>query len=709
MASQPSASILFDALSAELLAVDLADLSAVSDIAVKLAAAADSLAVGSAESQAALLTVRALRAFAQRRINPRDETGTALAETISGLSAVLREDTDANRRALSAGIASLRKLLGNVAVVVDDAALLEAPTVEADNATEEAPADRSQEPAEGAESQTTDMDEDLLRDFAAEALDHVATAESAVLELESDKAGGAEQVNTILRAFHTIKGAAAFLGLDDIQKLSHTSEHLLSRARNGEIRISGAHADVVLRSCDLLRKLIEAARDGRTGLDRGTYERVLQVLRTPQPTAADAAADVPAADGGDAAARRPERHGESDATARISTRRLDDLVDMVGELVIAHSMVAQSMDGSSVREGELFDRISQAGKIVRQLQSTAMSLRMVPLRGMFARMARVVRDLSRRSGKNVRFVGSGEETEIDRNMVEVLTDPLVHMIRNAVDHGIEPAEQRAAAGKNATGTISLRAYHSAGNVVIELQDDGGGLDREAILAKGIADGLVVAGQELADADIDALIFHPGFSTSARVTDVSGRGVGMDVVKRNVTRLRGQIQVETRRGAGTLFRLRLPLTMAITDAMLIRVGAERYLLPTISIERCFRPDAAALSTVVGRGEVVAHSGKLLPLVRLHALFDVPDAQTEASRALVVVISGAGKQCGLLVDELLGHQQAVIKSLGRALQSVRGAAGGTILGDGRVGLILDADVIVQLAFERSRQDESVETTA
>jgi two-component system chemotaxis sensor kinase CheA len=593
-----------------------------------------------------------------------------------------------------------------------------------------------------------DTDLALLKEFVAECLDHISAAETSLLDLESDP-GNAELVNTIFRAFHTIKGTSGFLGLEWIQRLAHLAENLLARARDGQIRIVGGYADLALRSCDVLRAMIEGlpavepggplpvppsaadllqtlAHPDEVGADetgQATALRVGDILvgqgtvdRRTVELVADAKVDsqrigtalvqtgvVPAQEVAKALRTQRKMDGDGgDSTIRMGTARLDSLIDMVGELVIAQSMVAQ--DPRAAQAAGLARKVSHAGKIVRELQDLTMSLRMVPLRGLFQKMARLVRDLARKSGKTVRFVTEGEGTEIDRSMVEVLNDPLVHMIRNAVDHGIESPQQRAGAGKEATGTVRLRAFHAAGNVVIELSDDGKGLDRDKILSKAIEKGLVPAGRDMTESEIFGLIFRPGFSTADKITDVSGRGVGMDVVKRGIDSLRGRIDIVSKPGAGATFSLRLPLTMAISDSMLLGVGPQRFLLPTVSIEHSFRPSAGDLSTVTGRGEVVQLRGELLPIFRLHRLFGVPDAVADPTQGLLIVIAGQSRRCALMVDALLGQQQVVIKSLGRELAGIPGVAGAAILGDGRIGLILDAAGLVALAQDSNQETKT-----
>jgi two-component system chemotaxis sensor kinase CheA len=361
-------------------------------------------------------------------------------------------------------------------------------------------------------------------------------------------------------------------------------------------------------------------------------------------------------------------------------------------------MLAQDPRNDVSRDPDLSRKVGHAGKIVRELQDMSMSLRMVPLRPTFQKLTRIVRDVAKKSDKLIQFVSTGDDTEIDRNMVDVIAEPLIHMVRNAADHGIESTAARVAAGKSATGTVRLAAYHSGGSVVIDLSDDGGGLDRDRILAKATQKGLVDPNKSLSESEIYQLIFLPGFSTTDNVTDISGRGVGMDVVRRNIEQLKGRIEISSERGRGTTFSIRLPLTLAITDGMLVRVGSERYIIPTRDISLNFRPEPEQLSTAVGKGEMVLLRGSPLPLFRLHELFGIRDAVEDPCQALVVVLHDGPAACALLVDELLGQQQVVAKSLGPAVGQVQSISGGAILGDGRVGLILDPSSLISLARQR-----------
>jgi len=326
-----------------------------------------------------------------------------------------------------------------------------------------------------------------------------------------------------------------------------------------------------------------------------------------------------------------------------------------------------------------------------------MSLRMVPVKQTFQKMARLIRDLSMKSRKKVDLVITGAETELDKNVVEQINDPLVHMIRNAVDHGIETPEERIAAGKAATGCVRLNAFHQGGNIVLEVKDDGKGLDREAVRSKAIEKGLIDAKMKLDDQELFGLIFLPGFSTAKVVTDVSGRGVGMDVVKKNIEKLGGTVAIGSEPGKGSMFTVRLPLTMAILDGMILKVGNERYLLPVIAIKESIKPAQRDITTIQNKGEVVNVRGTLIPLIRLYQLFGETPAVFEPWNAIIIIIENAGKPYGIMVDTIVGQQQVVIKSLKGDFRNVKGISGCSILGDGRVGLILDVKGLVDINFE------------
>ena len=390
-----------------------------------------------------------------------------------------------------------------------------------------------------------------------------------------------------------------------------------------------------------------------------------------------------------------EKAAESIRFIKVDTQKLDNMVDMVGELVITQAMLGQDMSDLVSQDKKLYTSLGQLRRITSEIQRISMSIRMIPIKQTFQKMIRLVRDVSRKSGKQVSLKMIGEETEIDRNMVDEIYDPLVHMVRNSVDHGIEKPEVRKATGKPETGTVILRAYHKGGNTVIEISDDGMGLDRDKIINLAIERNLIQSGENMSDQEIYSLIFQPGFSTADEVTDVSGRGVGMDVVKQAIGKMRGKLDIDSIKDQGTTILMKLPLTLAIIDGITIRAGNNNYIIPTASVVESLKPDRADCSTVVNRGEMIKIRDNLYPLVRLHELFDFEPVHYNPWEAIIVVAESDGWRKCILVDELVGKQEIVIKSLGERLKSVKGMAGGAILADGRVGLILDVPGLFTLS--------------
>lgn len=597
-------------------------------------------------------------------------------------------------------------------------------------------------------------DAELLREFHSESLELLQTIEQGVLVLEQNPAE-AGTINSIFRAFHTFKGGAGFLHLDAVRDLAHDLESLLDAVRRGDLKITSGIINLILAGGDTLKQITRDIGDQLQGVNAGAAIAVAaQSLRQrvkaavagekhlPQGSSVEDASRVapplpalsPAPSGGEggrrpgegvprgdrtpaAQAAAPAAAQSSSATeapaapvpkasnapsaaieaatgfVKLDTRKLDSLVDLVGELVIAHSMVVQHPDVQQSACEQLVRTLRQLGRITGELQRTAMSLRMVPIRRTFQKMTRLVRDLAAQQDKQAQLVTEGEETELDRNLVEQLSDPLVHMIRNSVDHGIEPPAVRVAQGKLALGTVRLSAAHQSGGIIIKIQDDGKGLDRDRIQAKARERGLARPDVELSDEELFALIFAPGFSTAEKVTDVSGRGVGMDVVRRNIEKLRGKVEIHSVAGQGTTFTIVLPLTLAIIDGMLVGVGEDRYIIPTLSVRESFRPRPGMVSTVHERGEVVSVRGKLTPLLRLGQHLGTPGRAVDPTEGIIVVVESGDAARGLLVDELLGKQEVVIKNLGETFRKQNLLAGAAILGDGRVGLILDVDTLVK----------------
>ncbi|HEY2679503.1 MAG TPA: chemotaxis protein CheA [Steroidobacteraceae bacterium] len=390
-----------------------------------------------------------------------------------------------------------------------------------------------------------------------------------------------------------------------------------------------------------------------------------------------------------------QKAGES-GSIRVATEKLDNIINLVGELLITQSMLSGFADG--IDPGEL-DRLrqglSQLARNTRELQESVMQIRMLPISFAFNRFPRIVHDLSRKLGKKVELKLAGENTELDKTVLEKINDPLVHLVRNALDHGLETPEQRAAAGKNDTGTIELGAFHESGNIIIEVRDDGAGLNKAKILRKARERGLVAPDQELTEEQIDNLIFMPGFSTAEQISDVSGRGVGMDVVRRNINDLGGHVQISSTEGRGSTIRIRLPLTLAILDGQLVRVGREIYVISLLAIVETVQVSKDQVNKLVGRSEVFRSRDEYLPVVKLCDQFGIEPDSNRAEDGLLVVVEADGKRAGVLVDDLLSQQQVVIKSLESNFKPVAGIAGATILGDGMVALIIDIPELIRSA--------------
>jgi two-component system chemotaxis sensor kinase CheA len=384
------------------------------------------------------------------------------------------------------------------------------------------------------------------------------------------------------------------------------------------------------------------------------------------------------------------------ASIRVDTEKIDKLINLVGELVITQSMLSDLSSRFEVEQlPVLRERVAQLEHNTRELQERIMSIRMLPIGTAFNRFPRLVRDLAAHNGKKIQLVLSGEETELDKTVIESIGDPLTHLVRNSADHGLESPEARLAAGKPEQGTIRLNAFHEGGNICITVEDDGRGLNREKILAKAVTQGLIAESDRLTDDQVWALIFRPGFSTADTITDVSGRGVGMDVVKRNIDRLGGTVSIRTAPGRGATFTLKLPLTLAIIEGMTVRVGPELYIVPLVSIVESVQPKPGAVKTIVERGEVVNVRGHYVPVIRLADVFGIASDITDPSKGILVILETEGEQVAVLVDELVGQQQVVVKSLEQNFQKVDGFAGATILGDGTVGFILDVRGLLDLA--------------
>lgn len=400
----------------------------------------------------------------------------------------------------------------------------------------------------------------------------------------------------------------------------------------------------------------------------------------------------------DKSAQKKKKSSSEGGSIRVGTDKVDTLINMVGELVITQSMLSQMGEEFSMDKLEdLREGLAQLERNTRELQESVMRIRMLPISFSFQRFPRLVHDLSQKMNKKIELKMSGEQTELDKTVMEKIGDPLVHLVRNSLDHGIEETDVRVAAGKSETGTIQLNAYHQGGFIIIEISDDGAGLPKEKLLQKAIDKGLVSAQENLTDEKIYDLIFHPGFSTADQVSDISGRGVGMDVVRKNIKELGGNVDVSTEPGKGTTFTIRLPLTLAILDGQLVRVGDETYIIPLVSIIESLEIETDNINSIAGTTEVYKMRDEYIPLVRLYEVFDVQPDSLRLQDCLLVVVEGDGGKAGILVDDLLSQQQVVIKSLETNYKRIKGISGATILGDGTVALILDMPGLLSLAKE------------
>ena len=594
-----------------------------------------------------------------------------------------------------------------------------------------------------ADGLAADADQEMVSLFCSSAQDLLQDIEQGVLVLEENP-NESTTIDTVFRAFHTFKGNAGVMNFVVLQRLTHELESLLDAARRGTFQLGRESIDLILQGADILKRYVTELSSQLSGVEVGRkislpipslVRRAHRMLTTgsgPVPAKssapvvqnrAPASVEIPAISSTTVqpiptpvfAATQPVASPEPPAKqvaptkqapassavgiVRVDTLKLDGLIDLVGELVIAQSMVVQNPDLKNITSEHLSRSLGQLRGITSDLQRTAMSLRMVPIRNTFQKMARLVRDLAAQQGKEIQLVLEGEDTELDRNIVEELSDPLIHMIRNSADHGIEATDRRIADGKPRAGTITLRAFHQGGFIVIQIQDDGKGLVPDRILAKAVERGLVKPDNSLDEQEIFELIFAPGFSTAEQITDVSGRGVGMDVVRRNIEKMRGKIEIQSVAGAGTTFTLFVPLTLAIIEGLLVGVGDQRYIIPTLSVRESFRPLPGMVTTVHGRGEMVHVRGRLTPMLRLGDHLHTPVNAVDPTQGIVVVVeAGQDSRC-LLVDELIGKQEVVIKSLGEMFHNQTAFAGAAILGDGRVGLILDIHALVKLKLKHA----------
>jgi two-component system chemotaxis sensor kinase CheA len=571
--------------------------------------------------------------------------------------------------------------------------------------------------------------DDFVSAVRAEYLNEAAflldRCEAALLGLETS-ADRTSDLAELFRALHTIKGSGASVGFECLVQLAHVMEDLLSLIRTRPDVVTTDLVSLLLRGVDALNERVKGHKEGRIIVwDASSLMQEFQIVATrlsaanqiipfgdaappksepgfgffddepAAPTKSDPKAAAPAASEAAPASAPPAKSG---ASIKVDAQRIDAVLDVVGELVIAKSQLLSRLDESRI-DPALQGAAALLDTIVRDLQDRAMSIRMTPLKPLFLKLQRLARDLSLRCGKKIEFVMAGDDTELDRLMVDELADPLMHMMRNAIDHGIEVTEKRQRAGKPETGIISITARQVGGRVEIEMRDDGGGLPKGKIIAKALERGLI-ASPPASDREAFNLIFKPGLSTAEKVSDVSGRGVGMDVVKTNIERLHGTVEVRSEEGRGTTFILSLPLTAAISDGILVTVAGQPLLVPIDSVRDLAEPESKLLDKNGGLGrDIIRLKGRILPLVDLHDLVARP--RNEGSSPMLVVVESEGRQAALLVESIIGQMQVVLKPLTSELCRGRGLAGAAIMGDGRVALVLDVQSLLIDAKEAEKE--------
>lgn len=564
------------------------------------------------------------------------------------------------------------------------------------------------------------IDQQLVQRFIGETGDGIDRVERLLVDA-GDGAPSLEHIHATFRALHSIKGNAGFFGFGNVEEVVAAAETALDRVRARSAPWTADLADALLATVDRVRSHLAALAE----LDQGTYSaegftiapddadrelitRLSGPVSGPGSGTGPASAppeDSPAPDTPESDAPELSVGAEfARRDVRVETSRLDDLISLVGELVTAQSMVLDNPLFASTADRQLTRAATRLRKVSRELQESAMGLRLVPLTGLFGRMRRLVHDVAQQTGKPVDLVTDGGETEMDKNVVEKIADPLVHIIRNAVDHGIESAADRLAAGKPESGMVQLSASHMGSEVVITVQDDGAGLDRDAIRERAVQRGLIAEQDTLTDREIFGLIFEPGFSTAAAISDLSGRGVGMDVVRRNIEELRGRVEVASAEGTGTTVTLRIPLTLAILEGVTGRIGEVHVSFPLDEIQEFYRPRREdVVNTDAGR-EALLLRGTPIPFIRLADLYEVDGAETDPAKSTVVVAHSNQQVFGAMIDAVDLSHQFMVRPLPDYLLGLRAVSGCTVLGTGAVSMIIDSRALAQEELARMEEVHS-----
>lgn len=537
-------------------------------------------------------------------------------------------------------------------------------------------------------------EKEILVEFSNEAEEHLNNVEGIIIDSEGNYTK--DSIDTIFRGVHSIKGGSAYFNLEEMTKTSHILENILDEVRSGKRQLDQTLSSFVLTYIDLQRNLLNTSKeaiksDSKIKRSPSAKKFLIEIedYQKGKVSTSQTANDVE---------HNNEEQGSDDKSARgekvniknfvkVDTTRLDHLVDSIGEMVIYSSMLIRHCRQLLSNNEEAMEATRRVEKFGRDLQDVGMSMRLVPIKGLFQKMSRLVWDTAKKIGKDVTFSMDGEDTELDRNLIDKLSDPLMHMVRNSLDHGIEPSDERSALGKPRSGKVHLSATYSGGSVLIRIQDDGRGLNPDKLIAKAIEKGIIHADQKLSEQEAFQLIFAAGFSTAAKVTDISGRGVGMDVVRRNVESLRGRIIIDSKVGQGSVFTIELPLTLAIIDGIEVAVGDETFIIPSLSIVEFVRPTEQMLSYILDQGETFHFRNKYLPIFRLADLFNMKPKYSKLVDSTFIVVENHNEQFVIMVDEILGEYSAVIKSLGPVLDQVKGVSGCAIMPSGDVSLILD----------------------
>ncbi|MEA3545814.1 MAG: chemotaxis protein CheA [Thermodesulfobacteriota bacterium] len=606
-----------------------------------------------------------------------------------------------------------------------------------------------EQPAPEADFPQMEITDEMRLSFVQEGNELLQNTEQGLLawgENPEDK----ESIGDIFRQIHSFKGNCGFFGYSQIEKLSHQMENILDRVKSGSKLAVANPADQLLASLDILQQAVNNISEGKDdtvenldqhlndlqaliapllgdflveeGVAEQSVTKAVETQKKPvgeilveQGTASTAQVDNALKKQRDTikkakAEAKPASRTKTPAKRqdiRVELGKLDSLINLIGELVIAENMLIHNPDLKGL-ELENFNKAGQhMSKLVRELQEMAMTIRMIPVSGLFRRMIRLVHDISVKAGKKVDLELIGEETEIDKTVIETITDPLVHLLRNSLDHGLEPPDERLAAGKGEKGTVKLSARHEEGEVWVTIEDNGRGLNKEKILEKAVKNGLIEGdGSDLTDKQINNMIFAPGFSTADKVTDISGRGVGMDVVKKNLEKIKGKIDVSSTPGQGSKITLRIPLTLAIIDGMIVRVGTSTCIVPTLSMLEAFRPVTDQITITPDGDELAKVRENFLPIIRLHEILGKTPDSRELKDGILIVLEYQETRFCLFIDEILGQQQTVIKGLSNFIGTVPGVSGCTILGDGNVCLILDVGTLVDSAESKKTNFEETQ---